>query len=135
MAYTRYPFPASTNEGLTQKYGAGSPFRERELIREWVEDIFVRNNQDKLLELGTTVERAEKKGEKWVLTLRKEGPGKNHWWTEEFDALVVASGHYSIPWFPEIPGLLEYDRKFPGRVVHSKHFRGAGKYEGKVSLL
>jgi len=135
MSYTRYPFPDSINESLREKYGERSPFRGRELIREWVEDIFVRNNQDKLLELNTTVERAEKIDDKWVLTLRREGPGKDYWWQEEFDALVVASGHYNIPWIPHVPGLLEYEARFPGRVLHSKHFRDAKKFKGKVSEL
>ncbi len=132
MSYTRYPFPDTLSERLVEKYGPESPFREREIIREWIEDIFVRSGNDKLVELSTTVERAEKINGKWVLTLRKEGPGKNHWWQESFDALVVASGHYSIPWIPDIPGLLEYDAKYPGRVLHSKHFRDAAKFKGKV---
>jgi hypothetical protein len=132
MGFTQYPFPETTHEGLRTKFGAGSTFRERELVRKWVEDIFVQNGNDKLLELSTTVERAEKKDGKWVLTLRKDGPGTNYWWQETFDALVVASGHYNVPWIPKVEGLLEYDAKFPGRVLHSKHFRDAKKFTGKV---
>ena len=133
MSYTRHPFPDTLSDRLVDKYGPESPFREREIIREWVEDIFVRAGNDKLVELSTTVERAEKIHGKWVLTLRKEGSGKNHWWQESFDALVVASGHYNIPWIPDIPGLREYDEKYPGRLLHSKHFRDATRFEGKVS--
>lgn len=115
-------------------YGTGAPFRDRETTRGWVEDIFVKNGNDKFLELGTTVERAVKEGDEWVLTLRKEGPGKDYWWREWFDALVVATGHYNIPWFPDIPGLVEYDERFPGRIMHSKHFRSAHKFKGKVRM-
>jgi hypothetical protein len=132
MSYTQYPFQDTLSERILEKYGPGAPFRDRELVREWVEGIFVRNGYDKLLELNTTVERAEKKDGKWVLTLRKEGPSKNHWWQEKFDALVVASGHYNIPWIPKIPGILEYDARFRGRVLHSKHFRDATNFKGKV---
>lgn len=132
MSYTQYPFQDTLSERILEQYGPGAPFRDRELVREWVEDIFVRNGRGKLLELNTTVERAEKKDGKWVLTLRKEGPSKNHWWQEKFDALVVASGHYNIPWIPKIPGILEYDARFRGRVLHSKHFRDATKFKGKV---
>jgi cation diffusion facilitator CzcD-associated flavoprotein CzcO len=132
MSYTRYPFPSTVSPDLRKKYGRDSPYRDRELIREWVEDVFVRNGNDKHLELNTTVERAEKIDDKWVLTLRKEEPGKNWWWQESFDALVVASGHYNVPWLPKIPGLLEYDARYSGRVIHSKHFRNAKSYKGKV---
>jgi cation diffusion facilitator CzcD-associated flavoprotein CzcO len=132
MSYTQYPFPTTVSEKLLEKYGPGGPFRDREVIREWVEDIFVKNGHHKLVELNTTVEHAEKKDGKWVLTLRKEGPYKDLWWQEIFDAIVVASGHYNIPWIPQIPGILEYEAKFPGRVLHSKHFRDASKFKGKV---
>ncbi len=132
MNYTRYPFPDTLSPNILEKYGPSSPFRDREVIRRWVEDIFVRNGYDKLLELNTTVERAEKRDGKWVLTLRREQPNTNFWWQETFDALVVASGHYNIPWIPDIPGILEYDTRFPGKILHSKHFRDAKKFKGKV---
>lgn len=134
MSYTQEPFPERLSERTLRQYGPGAPFRHRETIRGWVENIFVKNGTEKFLELGTTVEKAVKEGDEWVLTLRKEGPGKDYWWREWFDALVVATGHYNIPWFPDIPGLAEYDERFPGRIVHSKHFRGADKFKGKVSI-
>lgn len=134
MSFTQEPFPDQLSERTLRQYGPGAPFRHRETIRSWVENIFVKNGTDGFLELGTTVERAIKEGDEWVLTLRKEGPGKDYWWREWFDALVVATGHYNIPWFPEIPGLVEYDQRFPGRIIHSKHFRGAEKFRGKVRI-
>ncbi|KAF2436865.1 FAD/NAD(P)-binding domain-containing protein [Tothia fuscella] len=135
MAYSKYPFPPTISDQIRERYGPAAPFRDREIIREWIEDIFVQNGHDKLLELGTTVEKAEKIQGKWVLTLRKEDKGKNYWWTEEFDALVVASGHYNIPWIPEVEGLLDYDAKYPGRILHSKHFRDAKEFTGKKVIV
>lgn len=134
MSYSKYPFPTTTTPKLLKKYGKDAPFRDRETIREWVEDIFVRNGYEKLVSLDTTVERAEKVDGKWILTLRKEEGGRNLWRQESFDAVVVASGHYNIPWIPQIPGILEFDEKFPGVVGHSKHFRDATKFKGKVCL-
>ncbi|KAI1100741.1 FAD/NAD(P)-binding domain-containing protein [Jackrogersella minutella] len=131
MSYTQEPFPDKLSPRTLADYGPGAPFRHHTVIREWVEGIFSRSGHEKLLELSTTVERAEKVGGEWVLTLRKEALGRNYWWRETFDALVVATGHYNIPWFPNIPGLLEYDQKFPGRIQHSKHFRNSSKFKGK----
>ncbi|KAK6209920.1 thiol-specific monooxygenase [Colletotrichum tabaci] len=135
MSFTTEPFPDTLTDRIREKYGDDSPFRGRAVIRDWVENIFVRNGHEKLLELSTTVERAEKQGDEWVLTLRKELPGNNQWWQERFDALVVATGHYNIPWIPNIKGIVEYDQRFPGRIVHSKHFRGADKYKGKKVIV
>lgn len=138
MSYTQEPFPDTLSERVLKKYGPDAPFRHREVVRQWIEGIFLRGgyHDKKVLELNTTVERAEKKDGEWILTLRKETQGgSDYWWQERFDALVVATGHYNVPWFPEVPGLLEYDARFPGRIVHSKHFRNGNKYKGKVSFV
>ena len=88
-----------------------------------------------LVEFNTTVEEAEKTGNEWHLTLRKSLPGatKDMWWRETFDAVVVASGHYSIPHIPTIPGMVEYDKKYPGRIQHSKHYQTPEQYRNQVS--
>ncbi|KAI2621700.1 FAD/NAD(P)-binding domain-containing protein [Hypoxylon sp. NC1633] len=131
MSYTQEPFPGTLSARTLADHGPGAPFRHHAIIRDWVEGIFSRGGHESLLSLSTTVERAEKLGGEWVLTLRKEELGRNYWWRETFDALVVATGHYNVPWFPSIPGLLEYDERFPGKILHSKHFRTAAKFKGK----
>ncbi|KAI8245919.1 Thiol-specific monooxygenase [Colletotrichum sp. SAR 10_96] len=137
MAFTQEPIPKVLSERTIAQYGPGAPFRHRELIREWIEAIFTRGGHDKLVEFSTTVELAEKKGDEWVLTLRKVVPGKSkdYWWQETFDAIVVGSGHFYLPYIPEIPGLVKYDEKFPGRVEHSKHFRNLEEFRGKKVVV
>ncbi|OAA66669.1 thiol-specific monooxygenase [Niveomyces insectorum RCEF 264] len=135
MSYSQEPFPDTLTDRLRDQYGHQGPFRHHSVIRKWVEDIFVRGGHEKLLVLNTTVERAEKRGGEWVLTLRQEQPASNYWWQETFDALVVATGHYNIPFFPEIQGLVAYNDRFPGRVIHSKHFRSADKFAGKKVIV
>jgi cation diffusion facilitator CzcD-associated flavoprotein CzcO len=51
---------------------------------------------------------------------------------ETFDAVVVASGHYWVPYVPDIEGLDQFEKTRPGSVVHSKHFRGRDLFHGKV---
>ena len=51
--------------------------------------------------------------------------------TERFDYVMVATGHYSIPFVPDYPGV---DR-FPGRVMHSHDFRDACEFVGKRLLV
>ncbi|AUH63050.1 NAD(P)-binding domain-containing protein [Paracoccus zhejiangensis] len=50
---------------------------------------------------------------------------------EEFDNVIVASGHFSVPNVPEYPG---FDR-FNGRVLHAHDFRDAREFAGKDLLL
>lgn len=134
MEYTQEPFPEIISKSSATKWGKKSPFRHREVIRGWVESIYSRHGYQKYVELETTVELAEKVGEKWVLTLRKETsrPEDDRWWQESFDALIVANGHYNVPHIPLVPGLVELEEKFPGTVVHSKHYRRPEDYRDKV---
>lgn len=136
MSFTQEPLPETLSQQTLQRYGPGAPFRHWSLVRAWVEQIFVRGGHEKLVEFNTTVEKAEKKDNGWLLTLRKETPGEatDDWWQEEFDAVVVASGHYNVPYIPTIPGLAEYEDRYPGSIRHSKHFRAAEEFAGKVSV-
>lgn len=74
-----------------------------------------------------------KVNDEWEVVLRRSGEGSDYWWKEYFDAVVVANGHYSVPYIPEIKGLQEFERRGPGSVVHTKGYRGRDSYRGKVS--
>ena len=52
-------------------------------------------------------------------------------YSETFDAVIVASGHFSVPNAPRFEG---FDR-FPGRVLHAHDFRDANEFKGKDVLL
>ncbi|KAH8881781.1 FAD/NAD(P)-binding domain-containing protein [Thozetella sp. PMI_491] len=137
MAFTQEPIPALVSDRTRSQYGSDAPFRHRELLREWTEDIFTRGAHGSLVEFNTTVELAEKVGDEWVLTLRKvvSGEMRNTWWQETFDAVVVATGHYYLPHIPKIPGLLEYQNKYPERILHTKHYPTAEQFRGKRVLV
>ncbi|KAK8128517.1 hypothetical protein PG984_009625 [Apiospora sp. TS-2023a] len=51
--------------------------------------------------------------------------------TWQFDAVVVASGHYHEPRVPAIPGLSDLKRRFPDRVMHSKRYRTPALFRDK----
>jgi len=65
---------------------------------------------------------------KFTVTVRDLA--NDHVYSEEFDYVVVASGHFSTPNVPEFPGL----DKFPGRVLHAHDFRDAAEFAGKSVL-
>lgn len=50
---------------------------------------------------------------------------------ERFDYIIVATGHFSVPFLPDFPGI---DR-FPGRVIHSHDFKSASHFNGKRVLV
>ncbi|EED14253.1 monooxygenase, putative [Talaromyces stipitatus ATCC 10500] len=93
----------------------------------------------------TLVERVKKGGDKWKVTTGTLIPIVSENTEEEkfqishrkweFDAVVVASGHYNTPRLPSIPGLVEWRETYPERVEHSKSYRHPQKYSGKNILL
>ncbi|KAI1080161.1 putative dimethylaniline monooxygenase [Whalleya microplaca] len=135
---------------------AYGPFAPHYVPRQYVESYFSAHGTDALLSVNTTVEDISKlapsssstegsggggKGgggdERWKLTLRKYDSARHVdvWWEEVFDAVVLANGHYSVPYIPPVPGLSTYIAHFPNRVTHSKTYRSPLPYASKRVLI
>jgi cation diffusion facilitator CzcD-associated flavoprotein CzcO len=85
---------------------AYGPFAPHYIPRQYIENYFANHKTDSLLVLNTTVEDISKlppstqgAAERWNLTLRKFDPSRHIdlWWEETFDAVILANGHYSVP--------------------------------------
>lgn len=86
---------------------AYGPFVPHYIPRQYVENYFSSHQIDSLLVLNTTVEdvsrlppRSRDGPERWKLTLREYDLARHVdvWWEEVFDAVVLANGHYSVPY-------------------------------------
>ncbi|MEM8793437.1 MAG: NAD(P)/FAD-dependent oxidoreductase [Pseudomonadota bacterium] len=64
-------------------------------------------------------------------TVTAEHLPEQHTYSEEFDHVVVATGHFSTPNVPYYPG---FDT-FNGRVLHAHDFRDAMEFKGKDILI
>lgn len=104
-------------------------------MQSWISSLLTRNNYGSLISYNTTVELVDKAlgSDTWMLTLRKpvENSDNDYWWSEEFDAVVIATGHYTVPYIPQFPGLEEFATAHPGVVTHSKSFRDPSAYTNK----
>lgn len=85
---------------------AYGPFVPHWVPKQYIENYFSLHRIDSLLVLNTTVEdvsRIPAQGgnphDRWKLTLRRFDPPRqvDIWWEEEFDAVILANGHYSVP--------------------------------------
>lgn len=138
MAFTHTPIPPVNSVASIRKFGRNNSTRPRQTVLEYIETLF--QPYYHLLCLGTAVEKLEKSaGGSWILTLRRRGvhygsgiTARDYWWQEAFDAVVVASGHFTVAKVPEIQGLEETAAQFPGKFEHSKSFRSRESYVGKV---
>ncbi|KAG6852181.1 hypothetical protein C0991_002328, partial [Blastosporella zonata] len=104
------------------------------------------NDENPHLSFNTRVELIEKRyddyGEEagWTLTLKKvvkidERSSKARWYTQDFDAVVIATGRYNAPNVPNIPGLAAWAERFPGSLRHSRQYRRPEPYVGKNVLI
>ncbi|KAK6700706.1 hypothetical protein SNK05_013542 [Fusarium graminearum] len=138
---TNVPQIAMSFSDMSFSYG---PFVPHYVPRQYIESYFSFHKTDGYLSLNTTVEDisqlplTSRDGlNLWRLTLRKYDPLRrvDVWWQEDFDAVILANGHYAVPWVPPIRGLEACVEKFPGRVIHSKFYRSPWIYAGKKVLV
>ncbi|MEP1200792.1 NAD(P)-binding domain-containing protein [Tateyamaria sp.] len=77
----------------------------------------------------TAVRRVEFEDGKFSVTV-KDLPADNEY-TEVFDHVICASGHFSTPNVPEFPGF----ESFKGRVLHAHDFRDALEFKDQDILI
>ncbi|KIX99428.1 uncharacterized protein Z520_05004 [Fonsecaea multimorphosa CBS 102226] len=52
-----------------------------------------------------------------------------------YDAVVVANGHYTVPYVPAIKGIAEWNAAYPGAIIHSKAYRRPEDFRGKKVVV
>ena len=112
------------------------------VVRDYIEAYILRNKGEKnvSVEFSSTIEDVERiitdNGHHYKLTVRQSSNDSHDiWYQRNFDAVVVATGHYHVPFIPEVPGLREAQEKFPGLVRHAKYFRTAEPYKDKKVVV
>jgi cation diffusion facilitator CzcD-associated flavoprotein CzcO len=94
-----------------------------EYFRSYAEHFDLR----RLIRFGTAVVRAEPRTRGWSLEVAgANGDGSSR---EDFDLLVVASGHHWDPLWPEI------SQDFAGEKIHSHHYKSPSQLAGKRVLV
>jgi hypothetical protein len=134
MQFSQEPISTHRSEWSRKHYGDETPFRHWTVMQRYIQRLVNRRGYEEFVSYSTSVELAKKVGKDWVLTLRKSGETEDepdYWWQETFDAVLVASGHYNVPYVPSIPGLDALEKRHPGTVLHSKQFRGRHLFKGK----
>lgn len=134
MEFSQERIPDKKSPLSIWRHGPDTPFRHWSVIQRFIQSLVDRSGYQDLVEYNTTVEKVEKVGGEWKVTLRRSGTKTDTWWVECFDAVVVASGHCWVPYIPETQGLEEFAKRRPGSVIHSKGYRGKDNYRDKVGL-
>lgn len=103
----------------------------REVLRDYIMGRVEKSDVRKYIQFNTAVHWVTycEETEKFTVTVRDLK--KDELRSEEFDYVVVATGHFSTPNVPSFEGF----NKFPGRILHAHDFRDACEFEGKDLLL
>ena len=103
----------------------------REVLFDYIEGRVKKAGVRDWIRFSTTVRFVRYNEGKGNFTLTVHDLAKDHMYEEEFDNVIVASGHFSVPNVPEYPGFA----KFNGRVLHAHDFRDAREFAGKDILV
>lgn len=135
----RYLWSNGPKEGLEfadysfdQHFGQPMPsYLPRAVLKDYIVGRVEKNNIRQYIRFNTAVRWVDYSEETDTFTVTVMDHSKDELVTETFDYVVVATGHFSTPSYPEVAGL---DR-FPGRVMHAHDFRDAQEFKGKRLLL
>lgn len=97
-------------------------------VLHYLTDLANRENLVPWVRFSTLVEKAEFHQDRWTLTLKQ---GNQHA-IEHFDAVAVATGHYAVPYIPDLPGLLELNQNKRISIMHSREYRVPNVFKDKV---
>ncbi|USP82723.1 hypothetical protein yc1106_09997 [Curvularia clavata] len=122
-------FPAGTEDYVTHK-----------ALADYIKSTSVLTGVHEITKYDTNVKNVSKKGNTWsvdTVILQTHATGVSRWKTstQEFDAVVVASGHYHAARVPDTPGLAGWKKRWPDRVQHSKRYRKPEDAQHKNYLL
>jgi thioredoxin reductase len=130
MAYSGFPF----REGIPLFPGHAEVIRYLENYSKDVMDIIQFSTQ---IDEVCFVEETKTSNGSITAMWKVNGvnlPSKERF-TRDYDAVVVANGHYAVPFIPNIPGLGVWASRFPGSIIHSKYYRTPDHYMDKRVIV
>ncbi|OGM44820.1 flavin dependent monooxygenase [Aspergillus bombycis] len=98
-------------------------------------DEYAENVKD-YIHLDTQVVSVKSSGyraDAWAVTTKNLRTGVDT--TDTYDAVVVASGHYDVPYTPDIPGIKIWNETYPGIISHSKLYDSPESFRGKKVIV
>jgi trimethylamine monooxygenase len=103
----------------------------RAVLRDYIMGRVEKSDVRQYIRFNTAVHWVAYNEETGIFSVTVRDLEKDELRTEEFDHVIVATGHFSTPNTPYFEGL----EQFPGRVLHAHDFRDACEFEGKNLLM
>ena len=104
-------------------------FPPREVLFDYFLGRAKKADIKKYIKFNTIVTDVRYSDNKFTVTAKNKK--EDTFLTDEFDYIVVATGHFSVPYIPEYEGM----KTFPGRILHSHDFRDAEEFREKNVIV
>jgi len=103
----------------------------REVLFDYIQGRVIKANVREKIRFSTAVRNVvfSEESDTFIVTAHNLTEGQSY--TEEFDYVVVASGHFSTPNVPNYEGFSHFN----GRILHAHDFRDALEFEGQDLLV
>ena len=127
MAYSDKPFPEDAplfpKHGMVLKY-----------LEEYSEEVkYLIHFQTQVLDVRLRRGDNSVDHDRWEVTVLDLQSRKTT--AAFYDAVVVASGHYTVPFVPDIKGVGNWNAVYRGSIIHSKAYRKPEAFRNKKVLI
>jgi cation diffusion facilitator CzcD-associated flavoprotein CzcO len=111
-------------------------FPRHETVLEYLEH-YARDVMDHIDFQTQVLDVKPKKDGKWRVTTQQHSSKQLSTAPNEsiFDAVLIASGHFSVLFVPQVTGIEAWDRTYPGSILHSKFYRKPDSYVDKRVIV
>ena len=125
MQHSDMPFPSGSQL-----------FPPRESVSQYLEEYaheisHLIHFKTQVLDVQLLNSRSDK--DTWLLARRDLVTGRV--FKSTYDAVAIASGHYTVPFIPDIEGISEWNIEHPGRIQHSKLYRRPEAFKDKKVVV
>lgn len=83
--------------------------------------------------LSSNVLSVTKKNQIWEVKVENLKNSENS--IKQYDAVVLANGHFEVPYIPKVKGLNSWHKKLPKSVTHAKYFNDPIEFANKNVLV
>ncbi|ORE04540.1 FAD/NAD(P)-binding domain-containing protein [Rhizopus microsporus var. microsporus] len=101
-------------------------------VLKYLQDIVEHEGLMPMIKLSTRVDKVDYHSS-WTVTSTNLKTGEQS--EEEFDAVVVANGHYTVPYIPDIPGIDGLHSNKRVEALHSRDYREPSIFRNKTVLV
>ncbi|ODQ63781.1 FAD/NAD(P)-binding domain-containing protein [Nadsonia fulvescens var. elongata DSM 6958] len=122
MEYHNFPFPKGT-----------STFPTRNEVFEYLENYSKTIPSDVNIKVNSNVLSLTKKDGVWEVVVENFATLEIS--KQYYDGIVLANGHFDVPYIPKVGGLKDWNEKKPGSITHAKYFDEAKLFDNQNVLI